>query len=273
MLYYTSAAPIAPEPPKERTVIMKNIVAFIRLLTPALLLSLCACSSLPRETLSPSDLKIEELEARMAKATDPEGQYAKAQSFVMRQELTTKRFLESPLVQMVETKFMRPDFFKITTYDDNKPTIAIISNGASSWVADYNAEKIRVLGPDELRQIKRLGEITRPGSKLSQIFPDIKVEKCRIGDELYYKLNCPGEKGFDLNIYVDADTYQTERITIVRDGEVTYDSSLTGYGLYEGVRIPEETSVKAGGTENTSHVIYYKLNAVIDPAEFHPPVF
>lgn len=236
-------------------------------------LLLCGCSSLPKETLSPSDLTVAELEERMAKATDPEGYYAKAQSFVMRQELKTKRFLDEPLVQMVETKFMRPDFFKITTYDDNRPTIAIISNGANSWVADYNAEKIRVLDADALRQIKRLGEITRPGSRLSQIFPDIKVSKCRIGDELYYKLSCPNEKGLSLNIYVDADTYQTERITIAEGGSVTYDSSLKGYGLYEGVRIPEETAVTAAGVENTSHVIYYKLNPVIDPAEFRPPVF
>ena len=114
-------------------------------------LLLCGCSSLPKETLSPSDLTVEELEERMAKATDPEGYYAKAQSFVMRQELKTKRFLDEPLVQMVETKFMRPDFFKITTYDDNRPTIEIISNGANSWVADYNAEKIRVLDADALR--------------------------------------------------------------------------------------------------------------------------
>ena len=249
---------------------MKIFSAFSAL---AALLMLCGCSSLPDETLSPSDLKIEELERRMAKATDPDGHYAKAQSFVMRQELTTKRFLDTPIVQMVETKFLRPDFFKITTYDDNKPSLAIISNGTSSWVADYSAEKIRVLDADAMRQIKRLGEITRPGSKLSQIFADIKVEKCRIGDEHYYKVICPGEKGFDLNIYVDADTYQTERITITQDGKITYDSSLRGYGLYEGVRIPEETAVTAGGVEKTSHVIYYKLNPVIDPAEFRPPVF
>lgn len=249
---------------------MKTFSAFF---AAAALAVLCGCSSLSDETLSPSDLKIEELEQRMAKATDPEGQYAKAQSFIMRQELTTKRFLDSPVVQMVETKFMRPDFFKITTYDDNKPSLAIISNGTNSWVADYNAEKIRVLDADALRQIKRLGEITRPGSKLSQIFDNIKVEKCRIGDELYYKVGCSGDKDLTLNIYVDADSYQTERITIVRNGEVTYDSSLKGYGLYEGVRIPEETSVKAAGTENTSHVIYYKLNPVIDPSEFRPPVF
>ena len=185
------------------------------LFTLAALMVLCGCSSLPDETLSPSDLKIDELEQRMAKATDPEGHYAKAQSFVMRQELTTKRFLDTPLVQMVETKFMRPDSFKITTYDDNKPALAIISNGTNSWVADYNAEKIRVLDADALRQIKRLGEITRPGSKLSQIFDNIKVDKCRIGDELYYKVSCQSEKNLALNIYVDADSYQTERITIV----------------------------------------------------------
>ena len=56
---------------------MKIFSAFSAL---AALLMLCGCSSLPDETLSPSDLKIEELEQRMAKATDPDGHYAKAQT-------------------------------------------------------------------------------------------------------------------------------------------------------------------------------------------------
>ena len=51
---------------------------FSALFALAALAVLCGCSSLPSETLSPSDLTIEELEQRMAKATDPEGHYAKA---------------------------------------------------------------------------------------------------------------------------------------------------------------------------------------------------
>ena len=237
-------------------------------------LVLCGCASMPEEELSPADITLAELEEKMSQATDPEGRYAQAKSFVMKQEVETKRFLDQPLIQMVETKFMRPEFFKITTYEDNQPVISIISNGESSWIVDYNSQRVRTLDAEQLRQVKRFSDVTKPGSRLSAIFKDIKIQKCRIGDEEYYKVECPGEKGSMLNVYVDADTFQTSRISVAdSNGEVTYDSSLKGYGLYEGVRIPEETSVRTGGVEKTSRVIYCKLNQVIDPAEFRPRPF
>ena len=240
----------------------------------AFLLALCGCSTLPDEELSPAtDMTIGELEKRMAQATDPEGRYAQSRSFVMKQVVETKRFLDTPQEQMVETKFMRPAFFKITTYDDNQPAVAIISNGENSWIADYNAGKVRMLDADALRKVKRFNDITRPGSKLSEVFKDIRIFNCRIGGEDYYKIECPGEDGQGLNVYVDADSCQITRISVSDNGKIIYDSSLKGYGLYEGVRIPEETTVRSDGVEKTSRVIYYKLNPVIDISEFRPPVF
>ena len=240
----------------------------------AFLLALCGCSTLPDEELSPAtDMTIGELEKRMAQATDPEGRYAQSRSFVMKQVVETKRFLDTPQEQMVETKFMRPAFFKITTYDDNQPAVAIISNGENSWIADYNAGKVRMLDADALRKVKRFNDITRPGSKLSEVFKDIRIFNCRIGGEDYYKIECPGEDGQGLNVYVDADSCQITRISVSDNGKVIYDSSLKGYGLYEGVRIPEETTVRSDGVEKTSRVIYYKLNPVIDISAFRPPVF
>ena len=237
------------------------------------LLIFCGCSLFPDEELSPSDITLAELEKRMAGATDPNGRYAEAQTFVMKQVVETKRFLASPLVQMVETKIMRPNFFKITTYDDNQPQRAIISNGECSWIVDYVAKKVKQLDAKELRQTKKFSDITSPGGKLSELFKDAAVQKCKIGDNLYYKVACPGDNGAVLNAYVGADSCQIERITLVADGEVVYDSSLKGYGLYEGVRIPEETVVRSGGEEKVFKVIYCKLNPLLEPSEFRPPVF
>ena len=251
---------------------MKTCVKFF---APALLtlLVFCGCSSLPDEELSPADITLGELEKRMANATDPNGRYAEAQTFVLKQVVETKRFLDSPLVQMVETKIMRPNFFKITTYDDNQPKLAIISNGESSWVVDYDAKKVKKLDAKELRQTKKFSDITSPGGKLSEVFKNAAVQKCRIGDDLYYKVACPGEKDTVLNAYVGADSWQIERITIVTGGEVTYDSSLKGYGLYEGVRIPEETQVRSGGEVKVFKVIYCKLNQPLEVSEFRPSPF
>ena len=59
----------------------------------------------------------------------------------------------------------------------------------------------------------------------------------------------------------------------MNSGKVTYDSSLKGYGLYEGVRIPEETLVRIDGVEQLFKVIYCKLDPPLDVSEFRPPVF
>ena len=261
-------------PPRRENTMNKHIGHIAAALGMALALAaLCGCSSLQDEELSPAEITLTELENRMAKATDPNGRYKDAKSFVMKQIVETKRFLDQPLVQMVETKFLRPEYFKITTYEDNQPARSFISNGESSWSVDYEAKKVRMLDAEQMRQIKKFGDITTPGSRLSQIFSNIAVYKCRIGDEVYYKVACPGDRDTVLNVYVDADTYQTERITVVTGGEVTYDSSLRGYGLYEGVRIPEETVVRTDGGEQVSRVIYCKLNADLDTSEFRPPVF
>ena len=237
------------------------------------LLALCGCSTLPDEELTPSDISVEELEKRMADATDPNGRYREARSFVMKQVVETKRFMEDTQVQMVETKFMRPNFFKITTFDDNQPQVAVISNGECSWRVDYAGKKVKVLGPEEMHQVKKFSDITAPGSKLSGIYKGITVQKSRIGDELYYKVTCPDGAGLVLNAYVGVDSCQIERITIVKDGKLLYDSSLKGYGLYEGVRIPEETVVRSGDAEQVFKVIYCKLNSPIELSEFRPPVF
>ncbi len=108
---------------------------------------------------------------------------------------------------------------------------------------------------------------------MSSAFKDITVQKCRIGDALFYKVACPGEDNTVLNAYVGYDSCQIERITVVSGGKVTYDSSLKGYGLYEGVRIPEETLVRIDGVEQVFKVIYCKLNTPLDTSEFRPPVF
>jgi len=254
---------------------MKRYTRYGLSLFPALLalLTFCGCSSLPDEELMPADISVEELEKRMAEATDPNGRYRDARSFVMKQVVETKRFMEKSEVQMVETKFLRPQYFKITTYDDNQPQVALISNGECSWRVDYAAKKVKLLDADELRQVKKFSDITSPGSRLSDIFKNITVQKCLIGDDVFYKVACPGEDNTVLNAYVGVDSCQIERITIVKDGNLVYDSSLKGYGLYEGVRIPEETVVRSGDSEQVFKVIYCKLNSPIELSEFRPPVF
>ena len=122
-----------------------------------------------------------------------------------------------------------------------------------------------------------LTEIARPGSRIDQIFSDISIQRCRIGDREYYKLRCSNPGMNPLEIYIDHDNYLTERIkgkiSTGAISSISYDSRLLGYSLYEGVRMPEETVSTSNGEAQRSRVIDYKLNVPIDPAEFRPPVF
>ena len=180
-------------------------------------------------------------------------------------------------LKMVEVKTMRPDYFRLTTYEENEPVLALISNGKSCWVADYRGKRVSTLSPEEFRRMRVLTEIARPGSRIDQIFSSITIQLCRIGQREYYKLKCSNPGMDPLEIYIKRENYLTERVRgRIRTGaisSISYDSRLLGYGLYEGVRMPEETISTNNGEAQRSRVIYYKLNVPIDPAEFRPPVF
>ena len=155
--------------------------------------------------------------------------------------------------------------------------LALISNGKSCWVADYRGKRVSTLSPEEFRRMRVLTEIARPGSRIDQIFSSITIQLCRIGQREYYKLKCSNPGMDPLEIYIKRENYLTERVRgRIRTGaisSISYDSRLLGYGLYEGVRMPEETISTNNGEAQRSRVIYYKLNVPIDPAEFRPPVF
>ena len=93
------------------------------------LLLLTGCYSFS-EKISATDITLDQLEDSMQSAMDPNGRFAKAKTYVMRQQITTDRsWMELPVVQMVEIKFRAPDQFKLTTYTDNEPEHIVIANG------------------------------------------------------------------------------------------------------------------------------------------------
>ena len=250
----------------------------IRLAVLPLLLAAAGCLS-PTEELSPSDLTPAELQERIDRATDPERRYADAVSSILRQEVSDPDpgWFGNDKLKMVEVKTMRPENFRLTTYEENEPVLALISNGESCWVADYRNKRVSALSPAEFRRMRVLTEIARPGSRIDRIFKDIKIQRCRIGDEEFYKLTCSNPGMHPLELYVNRSNYLTERVRgKIGTGpisSISYDSRLLGYSLYEGVRMLEETISTSNGETQRSRVLYYKLNVPMDPAEFRPPVF
>jgi hypothetical protein len=244
----------------------------------ALLLTLLnGCASC--RDLRPADISLDELQQKIDLATDPEGRYAKASTSVIRQEILSERtsLFGTPKMQMVEIKTMQPDFFKLTTFVENEPVMALISNGTSCWLVNFKRHKVQVLSEKEFRRMKVLSEIARPGSRINDIFSNVKLEECTVDDTPYYRLTCSNEGMNPLVIYINRNNFLTERITgSLNTGalsSVEYDSRLTKYSLYEGVRMPQETSSTQNGETQTSRIISYKLDLPLDSAEFRPPSF
>jgi len=254
---------------------MKNLLSCV---CAAAVVLLTGCAGI-NEELFPADITLPKLEAAIARTTDPEGHYARSTTSIMRQEISdgTSDLFGVKKMRMVEVKTMKPDFFRLTTYEDNEPVLALISNGRSCWVADYKKRRVKTLSDREFEKMRVLSEIARPGSKLHEIFKNIRIERSIIDENEYYKLTCSNPGDNPLEIYIDRKTFLTTRIrgAIKTAGltDLKYDSTLTGHSLHNGVRIPEETTSSLGGEEQTSRVIYYRLNENIDPADFRPPVF
>ena len=240
---------------------------------------LTGCAGIDEE-LYPADITLSKLEAAIEKATDPEGHYARSNTAIMRQEISDSSnggLFGSKKMRMVEVKTMKPDFFRLTTYEENEPVLALISNGRSCWVADYKKRRVKTLSDREFEKMRILSEIARPGSKLHEIFKNINIQRSIIDGEEYYKLTCSNPGDNPLEIYISRNTFLTTRIrgAVKTAGisDLQYDSTLTGHSLHNGVRIPEETTSSLGGETQQSRVIYYRLNENIDPSEFRPPVF
>ena len=231
------------------------------------------CSSFSEE-ISAADISVDELEKRMQQAMDPNGRFARAKSYVMRQQVTTDRsWMELPEVQMVEVKFRAPDQFKLTTYTDNEPEQMIIVSGSEGWFVNMDSKKV---DRQKLESVLMLARLTNPGTPLKKVFKKISIDRSRIGEEDFYRLTCSREKNTPIYIYVGCKDFFSRRLRMtmgVTGSRINYDSRMLNYSMYEGVMIPDESIVQQGSIEQKSKVIYYKLDVELSDKEFRVPLF
>jgi len=240
-------------------------------------LALAGCASV-KEIESPSSMTLETLESKMNQVIDPDGKYDKTKSFVQRQIVITERFMDDPEEKIVETKFQDPSNIKITSFVDNEEESAIIYNGKNGWMVNYSAKKVTEITGDMLERIGIMSLMASPQSKLSSVFKDIKITEAEINDDHFYKISCRRKAGdvSVINIYVDSQSYLISQIkaTLQIDGNhYEYDTVITKYATNDGIKIPAETTVNAGGITQHTRVIYYKLDPVFKDSEFLPPGF
>lgn len=244
-----------------------------------LLILLPGCASFEEDKPfeQPADITKAQLFDRMIETSDPTGVYAKAKSYIQRQEQELLASYQKSYF-IVEVKFKRPNMFKVTTYKEWKPLHALIFNGNKAWQVDYNAKKYIELIGLALQRAKLFFAMGQPGNRYSKIFPDIKLTEWINGAEQYYKLVCDAKiAGISpITIYVGKNNFLTKRLEIkavnAKGGE-SYVSTIEKYGLYEGVMVASRSIVKSGGMEMKYRMIDYELNVNIPNDEFQPPVW
>jgi outer membrane lipoprotein-sorting protein len=225
-----------------------------------------------------ADITKDELFKRMMATSDPTGTYAKAKSYIQRQEQEFSTSSSKKSYFIVEVKFKRPDKFKVTTLKEWKPVSALIFNVDRAWQVDYTNENYKELEGLDLQRAKLFFSMGQPGNQYSAIFPEIKLTEWINGAEQYYKLACNAKiKGINpITIYVGKNNFLTKRLVInpkKEDGKGSYVSTMEKYGLYEGVMVASLSVVKSEGVEMKYRMIDYQLNIDILDSEFQPPVW
>ena len=257
------------------------VIAFV--LAAAGLISLPGCSVLSEHDAivkgfeQPADISQAELFARMMATSDPTGTYRKAKSYIQRQEQEVSRD-SGTSYYIIETKFKRPDKFRVTTYHGRKMLTALIYNGSRAWQVDYQHKKYVELSGAALQRAKLFFDMGQPGNQFSAIFPKIKLTEWIEGAKQYYKLVCDAEiKGVSpITIYIGKNNFLTQKLEFTPSfgsGADHYVSTMDKYALYDNVLIASVCTVKFRGTESKYRIMDYKLNVKLNDSDFEPPVW
>ncbi|MFA6102042.1 MAG: hypothetical protein WCV67_05685 [Victivallaceae bacterium] len=224
----------------------------------------------------PADISIPLLQERMQRATDPDRKFANADTYVQKQMLEVKKSFGEPVQSIVEIKFKRPDMFKMTMLRDNQLVNSVIFNGKQAWSINYFKKTVAPIEGLQFETLKLIFDMGHPGVSYTQIFKNVKLSQVRIEELEYYKMVCtPNVSGLEpYSIYVGKNSFLTKMLETVEqiNGEnAKYTAIMDTYAMYEGVMIAKESTTILNGIKQNYKVIYYKLNAKIDDAEFTPP--
>ena len=230
------------------------------------------------EKIFPADITLNELETRINKATDPEGVFAASKSYIMKQEVRTKQFLDEDDVKMVELKFEKPDKLALLTYDDNQLSSIFCTDGKRGWVADCKSRKIVQLEREGLKRMQLLSRLSRPGAGgYAAVFPKVELDKCIDADGEFYRITChPENQPYPIYFYVDSDDFLLRKMkmkVLVEGKTFDYENRIVDYEVREGVKIPAVTELEQMGISQSSKVIFYRINPEIPASDFQPPVF
>lgn len=247
------------------------------LLLPLLALVLAGCNSI---VILENDITLVELEDRMAKALDPQGVFAGANSYYQRQTLKHEGIFFDDIYE-IQIRYLKPHFLKVTTLKFNQLQRAFIFNGNAAWSIDYRKKTIKNLTGNELLRIKALYHMLSPGSRYSDLFEDIKLDKVELEDKQYYRLICtPDNAKNKLIVYIDCEDFLKKRVeydfSIEVEGvkrRVKSESVINSYDTIGELLYPLEMVGVTNGVASETVVSEYRLNVELNENEFQVPIF
>ena len=126
----------------------------------------------------PADLTVEQLIKHMDAATDPEGKFKNAKSYILRQvviEESQKDVDNNPFSQRTKTavdqyeneiKFRKPDFERQTSYRNGEPFASLLFKGGRAWSIDPKKSKATEITGHQLRLFHVFNSFSHPNNNL-----------------------------------------------------------------------------------------------------------
>lgn len=274
-----------------------------RFLSSALLLLLCAM--LPSCSLSeaeidemlglnvpgePADLSVEQLIKHMDAATDPEGKFKDAKSYILRQvvvEESQKDVDNNPFSQRTKTsvdqyeteiKFRKPDWERQISYRNGEPFSSLLFKEGRAWTIDPKKNKATEITGHQLRLFHVFNSFSHPNNNLEDVFSSIEISTVYLNAARHYRVVCRAD---DVEIapyvlYVNANTFVTtkmETILYTDDGqEFLYVALPDRFEKRSGVLMP--TLIRTTIGEDRHDVVLlrdFELNVTFSEDVFQVP--
>ena len=238
----------------------------------------------------PADLTVDQLIKHMEAATDPEGKFKNAKSYILRQvivEESQKDIDENPFSQRTKTtvdqyeteiKFRKPDFERQISYRNGEPFTSLLFKEGRAWTIDPKKSKATEITGHQLRLFHVFNSFSHPNNNLEDVFSSIDISTVYLNAARHYRVVCRAD---DVEIapyvmYVNANTYITskmETILYTDDGqEFLYVAYPGSFEKRSGVLMPTITHTTIG--EDRHEVVLLKefeLNVTFSEDVFQVP--
>ena len=276
---------------------MTRLLSSILMLLFCAILPACKLSEVEIEEMlglndpgEPADLTVDQLIKHMEAATDPEGKFKSAKSYILRQvivEESQKDADDNPFTQKTKTsvdqyeselKFRKPDFERQTSYRNGEPFACLLFKEGQAWNIDPKKNQATSITGHQLRLFRVFNSFSHPNNNLEDVFSRIEISTVYLRGARHYRVVCRTD---DLEIapyvmYVHAETFITTRMETIlyTDGgqEFLYRAIPSRYEKRSGVLMPTIISTTIGEDRNDVILLKeFELNVTFSDDVFQVP--